>query len=104
MESRAKAGPSALRQGNRRESNLHFENGAGIGPLPGETTIRKMADFFGQDPDVLLAMADQVAADVKTIIIKNPAYARFIRENAHLTKEQWEMLTKSHSFIHQERA
>jgi transcriptional regulator with XRE-family HTH domain len=73
-----------------------------IGPLPGEETIRKMAEFFGKDPDMLLAMADKVAADVKAIIIQQPAYAHFIRQNAHLTKEELEMLTKSPSFIHPE--
>jgi HTH-type transcriptional regulator, competence development regulator len=64
----------------------------GTGSLPGEETICKMAEFFGKDPDALLAMADKVATDVKAIIIKQPAYARFIRENAHLTKEQWAAL------------
>jgi hypothetical protein len=66
----------------------------GTGPLPGEETIRKMAAYFGRSPDELLAMADKVAADVLAIIIKQPAYARFIRENAHLTKEQWEALAR----------
>jgi transcriptional regulator with XRE-family HTH domain len=66
----------------------------GEGPLPGEKTIRKMAVYFGKNPDELLAMADKVAADVLAIIIKQPAYARFIRENAHLTKEQLEALAR----------
>ena len=66
----------------------------GTGPLPGEETIRKMAVYFGKNPDELLAMADKVAADVLAIIIKQPAYARFIRENAHLTKEQLEALAR----------
>lgn len=35
-----------------------------------------MAEFFGKNPDELLAMADKVAADVLAIIIKEPAYAR----------------------------
>jgi hypothetical protein len=39
-------------------------------------------------------MADKVAADVLAIIVKQPAYARFIRENAYLTKEQWEALAR----------
>lgn len=65
----------------------------GTGPLPGEETIRKMASYFGKNPDELLAMADRVAADVLAII-KQPAYARFIRENAHLTKEQWQALVR----------
>jgi len=65
----------------------------GEGPLPGEETIRKMAAIFGKNPDVLLGMGDKVAADVLAIIIKQPAYARFIRESVHLTKEQWQALT-----------
>ena len=67
----------------------------GTGPLPGEATIRKMAVFFGKDPDDLLAMADKVASDVLAIIIQEPAYARFLRAHAHLTKDQWETLAKS---------
>jgi hypothetical protein len=33
-----------------------------------------------------------VAADVLAVIIKHPAYARFLRENRHLTKDQWDAL------------
>jgi hypothetical protein len=53
-----------------------------------------MAEFFGKDPDVLLAMADKVASDVLAVIIKQPASARFVRENARLTKDQWEALSR----------
>jgi transcriptional regulator with XRE-family HTH domain len=60
----------------------------GIGPLPGEETIHKMAVFFDKDPDELLPMADKVASDVLAIIIQEPAYARFLRAHAHLTKDQ----------------
>jgi len=66
----------------------------GLGPLPGEETIRNMAHILGQDPDALLAMADKVAADVQAIIIKEPAYARFLRAQAHLTKDQWDTLAR----------
>jgi transcriptional regulator with XRE-family HTH domain len=51
----------------------------GLGPLPGEETICNMAHILGQAPDALLAMADKVAVDVQAIIIKEPAYARFLR-------------------------
>jgi hypothetical protein len=54
--------------------------------------ICKMAAYFGKNPDELLAMADKVAADVLAIIIKQPAYARFLRAHAHLTKDEWETL------------
>jgi transcriptional regulator with XRE-family HTH domain len=69
----------------------------GIGPLPGEATIRKIAVYFDKNPDELLALADKVAADVLAIIIKEPAYARFLRAHAHLTKDEWETLAKSPS-------
>ena len=39
-------------------------------------------------------MADKVAADVQAIIIKEPAYARFLRAQAHLTKDQWDTLAR----------
>jgi hypothetical protein len=41
-----------------------------------------------------LALADKVAADVLAVIIKQPAYARFLRENKHLTTDQLETLAK----------
>jgi hypothetical protein len=40
-------------------------------------------------------MADKVASDVLAIITKEPAYAHFLRAHAHLTKDQWQTLTKS---------
>ena len=67
----------------------------GQGPLPGESTLGKMAAFFGTNPDELFAMADKVASAVLAMIIKEPAYARFLRAHAHLTKDQWQTLTKS---------
>jgi transcriptional regulator with XRE-family HTH domain len=68
----------------------------GKGSLPGEKTIYKMAVILGKDPDVLLAMADKVASDVLAVIVKQPAYAHFIRETAHLSKEQWQALIALH--------
>jgi transcriptional regulator with XRE-family HTH domain len=65
----------------------------GLGPLPGEATIRRMAVFFDKDPDELLAMAGKVATDVLVIIIKEPAYAHFLRAHHHLTKDQWKVLS-----------
>jgi HTH-type transcriptional regulator, competence development regulator len=67
----------------------------GTGPLPGEVTIRKMAKILDENPDELLAMADKVAADVLAIIKKEPAIARFLRANPHLTKDDLNMLTQS---------
>lgn len=64
----------------------------GEGPLPGEKTIRKMAVYFGKSPDELLALADKVASDVLAVIIRQPVYARFLRENASLSKNQLNML------------
>ena len=57
-----------------------------------------MAAYFGKNPDELLAMADKVAADVLAIIIKEPAYARFLRAHAHLTKDQ--LVSWRVSFVH----
>jgi HTH-type transcriptional regulator, competence development regulator len=66
-----------------------------IGPLPGEATIRKMAAILGENPDELLAMANKVADDVLAIIKKEPAIARFLRANPHLTKDQLNTLSQS---------
>ena len=67
----------------------------GQGPLPGEATLGTMAAFFRKNLDELFAMADKVASDVLAMIIKEPAYAHCLRAYAHLTKDQWETLTKS---------
>jgi hypothetical protein len=66
----------------------------GLGPLPGEETIRRMAVMCGRDPDELLAMAGKVATDVLAVITREPAYARFLREHQHLTAEQWDALSR----------
>ena len=70
----------------------------GLGPLPGEATLSKMAAFVGTNPDELFALADKVASDVLAMITKEPTYACFLRTHAHLTKDQWETLTKSFLF------
>jgi hypothetical protein len=67
----------------------------GLGPLPGEATLGTMAAFFGTNPDALFALADKAGSDVLAIIIEEPAYAHFLRAHAHLTKDQWQTLTKS---------
>jgi hypothetical protein len=54
-----------------------------------------MAAFFGTNPDALFALADKAGPDVLAIIIEEPAYAHFLRAHAHLTKDQWQTLTKS---------
>lgn len=50
-------------------------------PPPGEKTIVALAKELGEDPDVLLAMAGKVSADLQAIIRKRPAlFAQLIRE------------------------
>ena len=61
---------------------------------PQNGCIFKMAAYFGKNPDELLAMVDRVAADVLAIIIKQPAYARFVRTHVHLTKDQLDVLAR----------
>jgi len=47
---------------------------------PSEGTIVKLAHALGEDPDVLLAMAGKVSADLREAIIKRPAlFADLIR-------------------------
>ena len=67
----------------------------GLGPLPGEATIHKMAAFFDRNPDELFALADKGAVDVLAIILKQPASARFLRAPAHLTQGQWDTLAST---------
>jgi transcriptional regulator with XRE-family HTH domain len=48
---------------------------------PSEQKIRALAEDLGEDPDVLLALAGKVSADVQEIIRKRPAlFAELIRE------------------------
>lgn len=50
-------------------------------PPPGEKTILALARELGEDPDVLLALAGKVSADLQAIIRKRPTlFAQLIRE------------------------
>jgi len=49
--------------------------------LPSEATIRHLAEDLSQDPDVLLAMAGKVSADLREAICKRPQlFAALIRD------------------------
>jgi HTH-type transcriptional regulator, competence development regulator len=41
-------------------------------PPPSEETIIHLAEILGEDPDVLLAMAGKVSAELRAIIMKRP--------------------------------
>ena len=57
----------------------------GLEPRPSEETTRALALDLGEDPDVLLAMAGKVSADLQEIIRKRPQlFAQLIREMKHL--------------------
>ena len=50
-------------------------------PPPGEKTILALARELEEDPDVLLALAGKVSADLQAIIRKRPTlFAQLIRE------------------------
>jgi transcriptional regulator with XRE-family HTH domain len=50
-------------------------------PPPSEKTIVALARELGDDPDVLLALAGKVSADLQRIILKRPQlFAQLIRE------------------------
>jgi transcriptional regulator with XRE-family HTH domain len=50
-------------------------------PPPSEKTILFLARELGEDPDVLLALAGKVSADLQQIIRKRPTlFAQLIRE------------------------
>jgi transcriptional regulator with XRE-family HTH domain len=50
-------------------------------PPPSEKAILALARVLGQDPDLLLAMAGKISADLQTIIRKRPLlFAQLIRE------------------------
>ena len=48
---------------------------------PSEPTIRRLANELGEDPDVLLALAGKVSADLKAIICRRPQlFADLLRQ------------------------
>jgi transcriptional regulator with XRE-family HTH domain len=50
-------------------------------PPPSEEKIRALAVDLGEDPDVLLAMAGKVSADLQEVIMKRPRlFAKLLRE------------------------
>jgi HTH-type transcriptional regulator, competence development regulator len=50
-------------------------------PPPSEDTIVRMAKLLGEDPDVLLAMAGKVSADLRQVIMKRPLlFAELLRQ------------------------
>ena len=50
-------------------------------PPPGETTIRKLAEELGEDPDVLLALGGKVPTDLlETIRARPRLFADLLRE------------------------
>jgi transcriptional regulator with XRE-family HTH domain len=54
-------------------------------PPPSEKTIVALARELGEDPDVLLAMAGKVSADLQQIIRKRPKlFAQLIRDLKNL--------------------
>ena len=49
-------------------------------PPPSEATIIKWAEVLDEDPDVLLALAGKVSADLRNVIVKRPKmFAQLIR-------------------------
>ncbi|MDG4597937.1 MAG: helix-turn-helix transcriptional regulator [Candidatus Contendobacter sp.] len=52
----------------------------GDAPPPSEETIRRIAADLGEDADLLLALADKVASDIRQIIVTRPVlFAELIR-------------------------
>ena len=54
-------------------------------PPPGAETIIALAKELGEDPDILLALAGKVSADLQAIIRRRPAlFAQLIRDLKNL--------------------
>lgn len=48
---------------------------------PSEATIIRWAEVLGEDPDVLLALAGKVSAELRDVIVKRPQlFAQVLRE------------------------
>ena len=84
----------ALRQNDRRYSLRQVAGHIGVEPSylskieRGETSaylteekIRLLADYLGEDPDVLLALSGKISLDVQEIIRKRPQlFAQLVRD------------------------
>lgn len=63
--------PSYLSKIERGETNAYLT----------EEKIRLLADYLGEDPDVLLALSGKISRDIQEIILKRPElFAQLIRE------------------------
>lgn len=52
-----------------------------VTPPPSESTIRRIAEDLGEDPDLLLAMAGKISSDLREIIIRRPRlFADLLRQ------------------------
>ncbi len=82
-----------LREEDRRYSVRQVAGRVGIEPAylskiergevapPSETTTVRLARELGEDPDVMLALAGKVSADLQTVIRKRPRlFADLIRQ------------------------
>ena len=82
-----------LREGDRRYSVRQVAKRVGIEPAylskiergevapPSEATTVRLAKELGEDPDVMLALAGKVSADLQAIIRKRPRlFAELIRQ------------------------
>ena len=50
-------------------------------PPPSEATIIRLAELLREDPDVLLALAGKVSADLRSVIVKRPKlFAELLRQ------------------------
>lgn len=50
-------------------------------PPPSEATIIRLAELLREDPDVLLALAGKVSADLRSVIVKRPRlFAELLRQ------------------------
>lgn len=87
ISSRYSVRQMALRVGIKPGYLSRLERGE-VSPPPEETILRLAADL-GEDPDILLALAGQIAADVREIIVQRPLlFAELIRGLSDLPDHQ----------------
>ncbi len=62
---------------------------------PAEDKVRAIAEQLGQDPDVMLALADRISSDLPPIIMRHPReMAALLRALATASPEQLRKLIK----------
>ena len=61
---------------------------------PSESTIIKMAEVLGENPDKMIIAAKKVPSDIQKVITEHEDVAAFLRQVPKLSTKQWEEIRR----------